>query len=245
MSDARRSPALKRHPRSGGYARGEEQRLRIVKAALKVFGDEGYERASTRMIAKEAGIQPPALQYYFDSKEGLNRACAEFMVAAIQDTLSETLRFAEVVLEAQSTPSPSDAADALCTVLEALLDASLFKRDSPELARFSARSQSENCPAGPILREKISKPIQDVCSRLTACATGEPLNNKTQLRAKMLVGQIMAFHVQREFTLQSLGWPDFDGPRRQLVKTILRAHTRSALGFPLQPNALHLDVDGI
>jgi hypothetical protein len=51
----------------------------------------------------------------------------------------------------------------------------------------------------------------------------------------MLAGQIMVFHIQREFTLQSLGWTDFDGPRRRLVKDILRAHTRSALGFPMQP----------
>src|SRR5581483_930159 len=87
----------KRRPLSGGYARGAEQRARIIQAALRVFGEEGYERASTRMIAREAGIQPPALQYYFDSKEGLHRACAEFLVEIATPLFSEPVKAARAV----------------------------------------------------------------------------------------------------------------------------------------------------
>jgi hypothetical protein len=123
------------------------------------------------------------------------------------------------------------------------MDASLFKRETPELARFSARSQSEDCPAGPLLREKISKPINEICARLTALATSSPLDNIARLRARMLAGQVMAFHVQKDFTLQSLGWSDFDGPRRLVVKDLLRAHTLSALGFPTPPNAPPPGID--
>jgi len=60
----------RRRPAEGGYARGEEVRMKIIEAALRVFGENGYERASTRQIAAEAGVNPPALQYYFDGKGG-------------------------------------------------------------------------------------------------------------------------------------------------------------------------------
>ena len=79
--------SVRRRPDRGGYARGEETRARIIEAAVRVFGNEGYERASTRQIAAEAGVNPPALQYYFDSKEGLHRACAEFIVARMREAL--------------------------------------------------------------------------------------------------------------------------------------------------------------
>ena len=71
-----------RHSVEGGYARGEETRLRIVTAALKLFGQLGFDGASTRDIAAAAGVNAPALQYYFDNKEGLYIACAEPCSAA-------------------------------------------------------------------------------------------------------------------------------------------------------------------
>jgi len=42
-------------PRGRGYARGEETRARIVTTALRVFGEEGFNKASTRQIAADAG----------------------------------------------------------------------------------------------------------------------------------------------------------------------------------------------
>ncbi len=50
---------------------------RIIEAAIELFGEHGFERASTRDIAARAGVNAPALQYYFENKEGVYRACAE------------------------------------------------------------------------------------------------------------------------------------------------------------------------
>ena len=74
------TPIKRRHPEAGGYARGEETRARIIATALRVFGEQGFNKASTRQIAADAGVNPPALQYYFGGKEGLHRACAQFII---------------------------------------------------------------------------------------------------------------------------------------------------------------------
>jgi AcrR family transcriptional regulator len=58
-----------RHAVGGGYARGEETRERIVDAALTMFGERGFEGASTRDIATVGGVKASALPYYFDNKE--------------------------------------------------------------------------------------------------------------------------------------------------------------------------------
>ena len=46
-------------------------RERIVDAAMKLFDDKGFERATTRDIAREAGIATGTLFNYFRSKEAL------------------------------------------------------------------------------------------------------------------------------------------------------------------------------
>jgi len=43
-------------------------RLKILKAARKIFAQYAYHAASIRMIGKEAGIDHPLISYYFSSK---------------------------------------------------------------------------------------------------------------------------------------------------------------------------------
>ncbi len=228
MSETARETAPRRSPPAGGYARGEETRARIIAAALKVFGDEGYERASTRQIAREAGVMPPALQYYFDSKEGLHLACGQFIIDISTQGFTSALEKAETVL---AKGGVQDAVNALCDILDTVLDASLFARGSPDWERFATRIQSErDSPAGALIQRRIAEPFRNVCARLVALATGSPLNDEARLRAIAIIGQVSAFHVYREGSLQLLGWPDFNGPRRDTIKAVLRAHTQAALG---------------
>jgi len=49
-------------------------RLKILKAARKVFAQYAYHAASIRMIGKEAGIDHPLISYYFPSKAQLFEA---------------------------------------------------------------------------------------------------------------------------------------------------------------------------
>src|ERR1700761_648399 len=89
------SVAKHRHSVRGGYHRGEETRARIITAAMKLFGAKGYEGASTRDIAAAAGVNAPALQYYFDNKEGVFRACIEYIAGRAWESLSEGVVEAE------------------------------------------------------------------------------------------------------------------------------------------------------
>src|SRR5579862_9588675 len=46
-------------------------RLRLLEAAIDVFGRHGFDGASTRMLAKAAGVNLQAIPYHFGGKEGL------------------------------------------------------------------------------------------------------------------------------------------------------------------------------
>ena len=61
--------ALARRESVAAAPRGEDTRQRLIEAALKIFGESGFEGASTRMLADAAGANLAAIPYHFGSKE--------------------------------------------------------------------------------------------------------------------------------------------------------------------------------
>jgi AcrR family transcriptional regulator len=61
-----------RRPRSA-----EDRREQIIAAALRVFAQKGFVRATNKDIAREAGITPGLIYYYFEDKEALLKAVIE------------------------------------------------------------------------------------------------------------------------------------------------------------------------
>ena len=55
----------------------EDRREQIIDAAMRVFAEKGFARATNRDIAREAGITTGLIYYYFKSKEDLLRAALE------------------------------------------------------------------------------------------------------------------------------------------------------------------------
>jgi AcrR family transcriptional regulator len=58
--------------------RSDATRAAILSAARERFAADGYERATIRAIAAEAGIDPAMVMRYYGSKERLFAAAAEF-----------------------------------------------------------------------------------------------------------------------------------------------------------------------
>ena len=230
------SPPRRRSPVEGGYVRGEETRGRIVAAALRVFADEGFARASTRRIAAEAGVNPPALQYYFDSKEGLHRACAERIIADVAAQLEPVLAAGRRVLP----DGDADAAlDALCDLVDAVADLTLAREETPVWRRFVARAQDEDAGgAYPRIKEAVGAPIQALARALVARATGAwEEDEAVRLRAHLVMTQLSTFHAQREQAIGAVGWTHLGDPHVAAIKRIVRQHTRASLLAARTPTA--------
>ncbi len=219
--------APRRHPEQGGYARGEMTRARIIAAALRTFGDEGYDQASTRKIAASAGVNPPALQYYFDSKEGLHRACAEYIIGRVLAILSPALERAAAAIRARNA---DQALDALCGLLDAMVDG-LVATGSESWSRFIARGKVDGAgPAISMIHERISVPLVDATARLVGLVTRRSATaDVTRVRACALLGQVSTLYANRENTLAILGWSQLDARGLALLKAVIREHTRAAL----------------
>jgi TetR/AcrR family transcriptional regulator, regulator of cefoperazone and chloramphenicol sensitivity len=62
----------------GHAARSADTRGRLLEAAVEVFAEEGYRRATIQRICKLAGANIAAAHYHFGDKEGLYAAVFEY-----------------------------------------------------------------------------------------------------------------------------------------------------------------------
>lgn len=104
----------------------EETKKRIFQSAIKVFSQYGYNGATMRMIAKEAGLSVGAVYLYFKDKEELSLFLLKEKISEIENRIKEAL---------QGTSSPLEA-------LKIYLKTSFqFARENRELIIMHSREQ--------------------------------------------------------------------------------------------------------
>ena len=217
-----------RHRAAAGYARGEETRRRIIEVALRLFGERGYEGASTRDIAAAAGVNAPALQYYFDNKEGVYRACAQDIADGW------TTQFAPVVAQAQATmddaaASPDQVFEAFGQLLDALADYQLVPDDAEHRRLFVLHEQVGQGPS--LLFEMLDRGLRpkmgDLAGRLVArYCRKSPDDAVLRMRILMLFGQVMVSSLGRRSLVSKLGWEQMGPVEIAMIKKAALEHCR-------------------
>jgi len=219
-----------RRPPEGGYARGDETRQRIIEAAIDLFGEHGFDGASTRDIASRAGVNAPALQYYFENKEGVYRACAEALADDAWKRLGPAIEHAQAVLHENA--GTAALIDAFIRIQEAIADAAFAKASKPSRRLFFAREQAGHEPesAMQILNSRIRTPLNEASAAVVARISGRAADDPvTLIRTFSLHGQLVIFHTAPRSTLSVLGWKSVDAEKAEQLKSTIREQTRTLL----------------
>lgn len=205
--------------------RGEDTRRRILEAALEIFAAEGYEGASTRQLAERAGVNLPAIQYYFGSKEGLYRAVIADIIGqteAHMAPLAPRVRAAVADKETQ----PENLLELLCAMLETFVS---LVTSGPQIASkrlLFARAEVEHTPGLDALHEngmeQIFEPCRDLVSRLLGKPGDDP---EIVLRTMALIGQVVVFC--HNSALQTLNMPELNEATVQTIRALIREQTQS------------------
>jgi AcrR family transcriptional regulator len=119
--------------------RREEERLRILRAAERVYRERGFASAGMREIAAEADLSPANLYHYFGSKEELLFFCQDRALDRLHDAL-EIARAARGPVDERLRAFA--VAHVLCLIDDAEGSAAHFEVDalSPEFrARIAAK----------------------------------------------------------------------------------------------------------
>lgn len=129
--------------------KSEETRSRILEAALSVFRERGFEKATMREIATEAGVAVGAAYYYFDSKDAIVLAFYERAQFEMHPAIEAAL----------------DQAKTLEERLDCIISAKFnyFKPNRKLLGALSAHTDPEH-PLSPFSDETSAIRTQDIGS---------------------------------------------------------------------------------
>ena len=225
---ASNSPRAPRHRSEASYSRGEETRRRIIEVALRLFGERGYEGASTRDIATAAGVNAPAIQYYFDNKEGVYRACAQYIADGWN------AQFSPLVDQAQATVDDPEATQeqlfqAFAKLLEGLADYQLLPDDAEHCRLFVLHEQVGTGPSVlfQLLDCGLRPRMGELTVRLIARYCGaDPADPVFKMRIMMLFGQVMVFSLGRRTLVSKLGWEKMGVEEVGIIKREALGHCR-------------------
>lgn len=120
----------------------QETRLRLMKAALQLFREHGYDATTVEQIAEVADVAKGTFFNYFETKEAILPALAEWRLQQLEETL----------LPEQGVPESPVARlkFALCLVAEdPLTDPMLARRLFA--AVMQQRGGQDNCPGRALL----------------------------------------------------------------------------------------------
>lgn len=185
----------------------DQTRAALIRAALKLFGRQGFEGTSTREIAALAKANIGSIAYHFGGKEGLRAACANHIVETIGGIAGAAM--AETAGGAQG----EDAARArLNTVLEAMVGFIVARPEAGEFVQFVLRELSQPSEALDIIYDGVFEPVHRSLCRIWAEASGEDAESeRTRITIFTLIGQVVYFRIAQAAVMRRMDW-DKVGP---------------------------------
>ncbi len=115
-----------------------------MRAALKLFGRQGYDGTSTREIASAAKANIGSIAYHFSGKEGLRAAVADHIVETIQSIADQALGGMTGPDPAALTPEA--AREQLRATLQGMVAFIVAKPEAGEIVQFMLRELADPTP---------------------------------------------------------------------------------------------------
>lgn len=216
---------------AAGRIRGDETRERIVAAAVEVFGQMGFEGASTRILAAAAGANIQAIQYHFGGKEGLYLAVASHIAAMMRSGLEAGTGQAQREL---AEGIESGRARELLAGLLGRGAALVTSGEAAVWSRFVLREQMAPTAAFERLYQDAMAPTLLTVRRLLAVILRQqPDSQELRLRAMTLMGQALIFRAAHATAIRELGWTEIGPVQLQAITDVI-AQTVAALPGPGQ-----------
>lgn len=183
---------------------GSGTRLKLLSAAIDLFGRQGFYGTSIREIALLAKANIAAIAYHFGGKEKLYRACLEHIVQSVRQGLGEELK-----APAATPLNPEEAREALKAALSSMTAFMLATPQAASFVRVIVREQMDPTPSFDLLYRDFMEPLhRRLCCLWAAAAGGDPESEATKVAVFSLLGQVLLFRIARAGAMRRMGWRD-------------------------------------
>lgn len=176
-----------------------------MRAALKLFGRQGFDGTSTREIAALAKANIGSIAYHFGGKEGLRAAAADYIVDTIRTIAAQAI--GKVEAPAALPQGPDEARAQLFAALERMVAFLVVRPEAGEIAQFMLREMAHPTAALDRIYAGVFEPTHRRLCQVWEQATGEPAESeRTKLTVFTLIGQVVYFRIGREVVARRMGW---------------------------------------
>lgn len=210
-----------------GRDRGEITRENLVKAGLKIYSEVGFQSASTRRIAAEAGVNIAAIPYYFGSKEGLYHAVLDYVVKFYRCQLGAAL---DLIKEALADPATTR--ETYMNLMDEYMRSVVhfILKETPERARISRiyiREQLDPTSGFIRLYDGFIREMRETHEALVAAIIGYDVHSlDVKLLSQSLIGQVTIFKSSRVTIFKHLGWDQYGEERMTAIEEIVSRNVR-------------------
>ncbi|MCT7376130.1 CerR family C-terminal domain-containing protein [Chelativorans salis] len=206
----------------------ERTREALIRAGLRLFGEKGFEAASTRELAAAAGANIGSIAYHFGGKEGLHGACADYIVDLISSVAEDAL--GDVAAPQTYPASPRQARAMLGQALQAMFGFIVQRPEAGEIVQFILREMTHPTTALDTIYAGVFEPVHKRLCGLWEAATGEPAESeRTKITVFTLIGQVVYFRIGREAVKRRMGWREIGQPEAAAVVSVASGNLSAIL----------------
>ncbi len=196
----------------------------LIHAALRHFGEDGYDTASLRSIVSDAGQNISSIKYHFGSKEGLYDACV--VTVARRISFEGPGAMLDSIADDPHSLTPENARSAIRVIIGAVIrDA--HQPESRSDTKFMRREiLLGGRGADLFLREVLGVHIDLMAALLCRAEDLPPESPAARLRALGIIGQTTFFLTADILTKKAMGWDRLSNRVPELIDAI----------YPMQRN---------
>ncbi|MDP2120881.1 MAG: CerR family C-terminal domain-containing protein [Hoeflea sp.] len=201
---------------------GDQTRMALILAGIRLFGAKGYEATSTREIASAANANIASIAYHFGGKEGLRLACAQMVGRRIHGVVGPVL----ASIDPGDDPAKAQAAFEL--VIMGVADFLLGQAEARDIASFMVREMGVPGTVFDTVYAEFILPVHRKLCLLLGLATGQdPESDLIRLGAFSIAGQVIYFRIGHAVVARRMEW-EIAGPAEiARIKTIVLGNIRA------------------
>jgi TetR/AcrR family transcriptional regulator, regulator of cefoperazone and chloramphenicol sensitivity len=219
------------HPPSA--TRGDTTRYALIAAAIDTFGRDGFDAASTRAIAKAAGVNQALIGYHFRGKSGLYLAALQHIADTVGQRVGPLLDAVEAELQAAIEKETRRGVEHWLAQLHRLTDAFvvvLTSEESGAWARLILREQQDPSEGFDVLYEGIMQRVLGIISRLVGrIGAIDPSSRQAVLLAITIMGQVLVFRAARAAVMRRMAWHKLGAEEIAAIQARIRRNVSSML----------------
>lgn len=197
----------------------ESSKQRILKVAVKLFAQQGFEGTSIRQICKEAQANICMISYFWGGKQ-------ELYNGIIEDLILKQIEYAKTFLDFNLEPSSLDKKSQihlLTTIVDKIIDFFYSDKISKDLLIFLLKAQQNEKLA-------LNSPAFIYLRRLIGVIFNKSENDREIiLKTVFILSQINSPRILHNFSLSQLGQDDFIQEDIKIIKENVKLYINALI----------------